>query len=227
VTDFGLALWRDTLSRDHVQEIRRGTIPYMSPEQFAGDPDSFGPLSDLYSLGVIMYELLGGRRPFFGDNDEKLVRKIMRAEPDWLPDQSPVPKDLAHICHKCLEKKPSDRYRSALELACAVEAWLSTEQAFQGAPTSIERAISKAFNNARDELIEIEKTFKSVHVSFPNEPVAYFKQGHSERILAPLFEPNTDIAKITSRIVEEGNTVPAALRVFWSSLTDEHQWCWR
>jgi serine/threonine protein kinase len=105
-----------------------GTTSYMSPEQAGGRTGEFTAVTDVWALGVILYELLTGRRPFVG-NDEAAVRDaILHSEPVSPRALRPkIDKDLDAICMKCLQKGPSVRYPSALALANDLECWLRGE----------------------------------------------------------------------------------------------------
>jgi hypothetical protein len=122
VMDFGLA------RRDSAQEPRLtakgkllGTFAYMPPEQFADGTDGFGPASDVYSLGVNLYEMLTGRLPFLGPAHE-LLRAVVTEPPpvprQFRPDLDPA---LESICLKALAKSPKDRFRAMSTLAEALE----------------------------------------------------------------------------------------------------------
>jgi hypothetical protein len=95
----------------------------MSPEQL-GDTRS-EPLdarTDIYSLGLVLYEMATGTNPFWGDTDLSIFRKILTSEPKPLHDLNPVaPKELNEILQKCLRKRREDRYRTARELLDALE----------------------------------------------------------------------------------------------------------
>jgi hypothetical protein len=97
----------------------QGTLPYyLSPEQAWGRTKDFGPATDVYALGAILFELLAGRQPFQADDWPTFVDKIQGKEAPWPSDfQKRVPKELDVICRKCLVKSPRRRYASALELA--------------------------------------------------------------------------------------------------------------
>ena len=95
-----------------------GTDFYMSPEQALGRSDQVGPASDIFSLGVILYELVTDRRPFAGETSEEVRRQICDSEPPSIDRaHDHAAKDLNAIIGKCLEKSPERRYGTAQELA--------------------------------------------------------------------------------------------------------------
>ena len=112
VTDFGLAL--ESSIEENVKDIA-GTLPYMSPEQLSKGKESIGHRSDIWSLGVIFYEMLSYRRPFDG---EKIVNQIRTEAP---PELDPtIPTKLSNACMKCLEKSPDNRFQSAKDFIKAI-----------------------------------------------------------------------------------------------------------
>jgi serine/threonine protein kinase len=130
VTDFGLAKIQEEASSEVTQSLAGtvlGTPAYMAPEQWRGAKPS--PAMDIYALGTILYELLGGRRPFGQiGNNFTLMQKALNERPESLRQlRSEVPPDLDAVCLKCLEKDPEQRYRTAADLADDLERWLRGE----------------------------------------------------------------------------------------------------
>ena len=100
--------------------LMMGTVPYMSPEQVqAGTAD---PRSDIFALGILLFEMATGRRPFTGENAMALASSILRDEPPSVGDLRPDhPPRLSEVVQRCLAKDPRERWQSAGELARALE----------------------------------------------------------------------------------------------------------
>jgi Tol biopolymer transport system component len=93
-----------------------GTAPYMSPEQVQGK--AVDHRSDLFSLGVMLYEMATGDRPFQGDTSAEVASSILRDTPPPVTEQkAELPRDLGKLIKRCLEKEPRKRFQSALDLA--------------------------------------------------------------------------------------------------------------
>ncbi len=115
VTDFGIARALATILPEERADIVWGSPLYFSPEQAAGEPPT--PASDVYSLGVVMYETLSGTPPFTASTADELARLHISARPipirEYIPD---IPSALEEIIMKVLSKEPSARYRTADQL---------------------------------------------------------------------------------------------------------------
>ncbi len=104
-----------------------GTLPYMSPEQI-DSPDQLNVRSDIYGLGVVLFEMLTGRLPFLETNRQKLVAQIRSDMPPFPRTLvASIPSDLQAITLKCLEKKPDLRYKTARDLADDLDRFLKGE----------------------------------------------------------------------------------------------------
>ncbi len=93
-----------------------GTVPYMSPEQIRGE--IVDERSDLFSMGVIMYELAAGHRPFTGDSHADIISAILRDSPVPLSTiRTDIPSDFERVVNRCLEKNPRERIQTALDVS--------------------------------------------------------------------------------------------------------------
>jgi len=114
ITDFGLAKATDDEDLTHTGDVV-GTVRYMAPERFRGECDA---RSDIYALGLTLYELLSFRPAFQASDRHDLIRQITQDEPPRLRRLDPsIPRDLETIVHKALEKEPAHRYASAHQMA--------------------------------------------------------------------------------------------------------------
>ena len=152
VTDFGIAraLTDSGDSRLTATGMAIGTPAYMSPEQSAGDQAIDGR-SDLYSLGVVGYQMLCGQPPFVASNTPSMLVKHLSERPIPVDERWPdLPPDLARAVMMCLEKDPADRFPSAAAFAVALNGG--------GMPTLATRASTVASAGARAETREREVT---------------------------------------------------------------------
>ncbi len=120
VMDFGLAKLRGGSSLTRSQTTI-GTVAYMSPEQARGG--DLDPRTDIWSLGVVLYEMIGGKLPFRGAHDQAVIHQILHAEPAPLKKLRPdLPSGLEEIVGQALAKKPADRYQTMEELGTDLDA---------------------------------------------------------------------------------------------------------
>ena len=126
VTDFGLAV-HESIQRHRRGEIC-GTPHYMAPEQVRGDVHLMDGRVDIWSMGVILYELLTGKPPFCGETPEILFEQIETIDPRPLRQRCPeIPIELERICLKCLKKPMSERYAAAIDLKDELNKWISQQ----------------------------------------------------------------------------------------------------
>lgn len=117
ITDFGIARIADQVPLTATGQVM-GTVQYLSPEQASGHPAS--PSTDIYSLGIVAYEALAGRRPFTGESQVAIAMAHINEQPPALPGDIPEP--VAALVISCIAKKPADRPATAANLARAAQA---------------------------------------------------------------------------------------------------------
>ncbi len=166
VVDFGIAR---ALSESGLTDSDTvwGSPTYFAPEQAAGDSPT--PASDVYSVGVVMYEMLAGTPPFRADNPTALAMKHLREEPPPLGLRNPlVPPRLEWIVRKVLSKEPSARYRTAEQLAHVLEDYrLQVEQ-----PTGRQQAaVSAPAQGAHQEKPSRKEPSSTEPVTVPSQPL--------------------------------------------------------
>jgi hypothetical protein len=140
ITDFGVAKRLRAGPGATLDGQVLGTPSYMAPEQAAGHVEKVGPAADVYSLGVILYEMLTGHVPLQGPSTLNTLMLVQSAEP--VPPrrlQPGVPRDLETICLKCLEQDLRQRYASARELAEDLRRFLDGEPTRARPPGAVER----------------------------------------------------------------------------------------
>ena len=134
ITDFGLATNMDQPDLTRTGAAL-GTPAFMSPEQAKGQRDQLNARTDVYGLGVILYQLLTGNPPFSGESIIQTVQSVVTDPPTPPRVFNPTcPRDLEAICLKCLEKNPERRYASSALLAADLQRFLAGRQTVARTP---------------------------------------------------------------------------------------------
>jgi len=143
VTDFGIARALASIHSQEVNLVVWGSPQYFSPEQAAGQPPS--PASDVYSLGIILYEMLAGRLPFIASTAAELShmhRSMLPAPPSQFNPL--IPADLERVCLKVLSKEPSARYRTADQFGRVL---ISLSRSYKASPLEVTPTVKTPTND--------------------------------------------------------------------------------
>jgi serine/threonine protein kinase len=190
----------------------RGTPAYMAPEQALGRTEEIDPRTDVYSLGVILFEMLAGEAPFKGDNIPSVLRKVVTQDPDVpgrvadrnlgaAKELAACPREfraaLDGICLKALSKKREDRYESALQFAGALSPFL--QEADAGPASEPPRRKIRVL------------TLALAGILFALAGVAVWRGAGGRPAAAPAARPGDDLALLASRCLAAGE---------WTSLRD-------
>ena len=142
LTDFGLA---KVANEANLEQTRAGLVigsaPYMAPEQAMGAGGDVGPATDVYALGVILYEMLVGRPPFVGRSQAEMLHQVLHGEliaPHLFRRE--IPRDLQTICLHALKRNPKARYPTAEALAVDLDRLLAGEPIVARPPSLVERS---------------------------------------------------------------------------------------
>ncbi len=230
ITDFGLARQlhaepgAPTPEGQTASGVVMGTAAYMPPEQAAGRAKEVGPLSDVYALGAILFELLTGRAPFRGADYLETLRAVQESDPPRPRTLNPqADAELEAVCLKCLEKKPTDRYPSAEALADDLARWLRGEATLARPrrwPARLARALRRhPLRNTAIALAGLAAVLTAVLVPVvaylrdPARQVEYaqreLRRGHAVTLLGETgrpswFRPSTDPTTMLTSVAEDG-----------------------
>ena len=155
VMDFGLAGRVGNEQNTRLTQVGTilGTPAYMSPEQVNGDPQAVGPQSDIYSLGVVLYELLSGKLPFQGSAPAVMAKILVETPQDLAELRPDVDPRLVAICSKMMEKSPAERFSSMSDLADSLSKQLRRDDS----PPVIANSVNpNTFGGTETELVPMK-----------------------------------------------------------------------
>lgn len=167
VTDFGIARALSTILPDERADVVWGSPQYFSPEQAVGEPPS--PASDVYSLGIVLYEILTGALPFTAPTSEELARMHLEEQPipisEYIPD---VPPALEEIVMKVLSKEPSARYRTADQFGRVLLKFGTQREATPTPVLNLTPEAVTAYRQPEPPPVQPEPVFSSPEDSLPD-----------------------------------------------------------
>ena len=141
ITDFGLAKAKQRLTKT-LTGLLKGQPQYMAPEQARGE--AIDHRTDLFALGVLMFELFAGRKPWLAASDYDAVQAILMRPPDDLRELRPkIDKELAAVVQRCLEKDPKARFQSATEIQARLDEWLLVHGYQEGNEEALARFVRR------------------------------------------------------------------------------------
>ncbi|RPI99658.1 MAG: serine/threonine protein kinase, partial [Deltaproteobacteria bacterium] len=185
LADFGIAK-AASKSTETRAGVLKGKILYMSPEQAWGKP--IDKRSDLYSLGVVFYEMVAYQKVFDADSEFSLLEKVRHGQVEFPPEVfQKVPKPIFRILKKALEKDPEDRYQSAHEMHVDLESYLFTTK-----ETSRERTLSNYLKDLFQEEIGEETKVLTEKTGTLDEKTAFAEPGPGTESREPVPLPESE-----------------------------------
>jgi serine/threonine-protein kinase len=141
IADFGMAKAKQRLTKT-LTGMKKGEPTYMAPE--AARSDTIDGRADLFSFGVLLFELFAGRRPWTGKSDVEMVQATLRDPPADLRELRPkIDRELVNVVNRCLEKDPASRYQSAQEIADRFQEWLTVHGYQEGNEEALARFVRR------------------------------------------------------------------------------------
>ena len=180
VADFGIARALASIRPGETTDVVWGSPQYYSPEQAAGEVPT--PASDVYSIGVVMYEMLAGRLPFVANTQQALAMMHLREEPPNIAMfNQALPEKLELIVHKVLAKEPSARYRTADQLGRILISYRQQGEEM----TSAQMTSGATPPNAQPRAGAASPANSRAHAVTPESPTVYRPSGRSQPPPAP------------------------------------------
>ncbi len=194
IADFGLAKAKQRITKTMTGMVK-GQLEYISPEQALGK--EVDARADIFSLGVTLFELFAGRRPWSASNDMELAQQLMTAPPaDLFKLRPKIHRELVEIVNQCLEKDPKKRFQTVAEILARFDEWLSAHGYMDDNEEALGRFVRR---NAMKQMAWFERAI----TSSPSDP-------HG-KLLGVL--PSPSIPSLRSTPPPAGESSPATARV--------------